>query len=266
MSLITNVFIVMAFDSNHEFADEQYEIEYDKHKLKLKAKQGIVHNLITQCLSRRNDQRKAYTAILSFLGELSWLYKMKINLLGLSASIQAPTEVGSWIDQTSYKRTGKTVLMNLQVTENDIQKLALGIYREALSSNSFFYSYFCYCKIIEILNPGRKKFSTWIIQNLSTIEESDSKFVLNDLSENKKVGNIGEYIYKQGRCAIAHADVSKQSNDEPILKPFDYEDTARVMKEMCLVKELAEIFIYKDLRVPTRKEAIEMWKKQSRKT
>lgn len=260
MRLITNTYIVMAFDSDSEFADESYEIEYDKHKLKLKTKQGIVHNLITQCLSRRNDLRNRYTTILSFLGELSWLYKMKINLLQLKSSIQAPTEIGAWVNKTRYNREKRTTLMDIQVAKNDYQKLALGLYREAISANSFFYGYFCYCKIIMMLNARQSDFANWVNTNINNLVGNDSKFILNDLRENKKVNDIGKYLYHEGRCALAHADVNKKDPDKPILKPFDYEDMKRVMKEHYLVKELAEIFINEDLKVLSWKEALAIWK------
>lgn len=265
MRLITNMFIIMAFDSNHEFADEHYEIEYDNHKLELKAQHSLVHNLVTECLTRRKDQKDAYTAMFSFLGELSWLYKMKINLLGLSANIHAPNKTGYWIDKTLYKRENKTILIDFQITKSDIQKLALGIYREGISANSVFYSYFCYCRTIMILNTHRKDFANWVNNNLVHLKQGDGKYIADDLSKNQNIDDIGLYLYEKGRCALAHADVNVNNPDKPILKPFDYEDMVRVMKELALVKELAEIFIHKDLKVLTWKEAVEEWKKRSRK-
>jgi len=264
MSIITNMFIIMAFDSDHEFADECYEIKYDKHLLELKAQRGLFHNLITECLSKHEDQRSAYNAMFSFLGELSWLYKMKINLLRLSASIHAPKKTGFCINKTSYSRENRTILINFQISENDTQKLALGIYREGISANSAFYSYFCYCKIIMILNPHRKDFANWVNGNLVCLKTRDAKYIADDLNRNKNVPDTGLYLYDKGRCALAHADVTVKNPDKPILKPFDYEDMIRVLKELALVKELAEIFIHKDLKVPTWRETVDEWHKRSR--
>ncbi len=73
MRIIAKVYILIAFDSDQDFENEEYVIPYDNYELKLRAKPGIVQNISTHCLSNRNAQREAYTAIFSFMGELSWL-------------------------------------------------------------------------------------------------------------------------------------------------------------------------------------------------
>lgn len=55
--------------------------------------------------------------------------------------------------------------------------------------------------------------------------------------------NIGHYLWVSGRCAVAHAYA------EPLVDPEDPEDSARLQKDLPLVKALAEHLIEHELGV-----------------
>ena len=61
------------------------------------------------------------------------------------------------------------------------------------------------------------------------------------LSESES--NIGHYLYDSGRCAIAHAF------SEPLVDPEDPADSARLQKDLPLVKALAQHLIESELGV-----------------
>lgn len=60
--------------------------------------------------------------------------------------------------------------------------------------------------------------------------------------------NIGEYLWKQSRNAIAHA------NTNPILDPDMPTDRAGAMKDADLMEGLAEVFSQEELGVPSQRK------------
>ena len=122
--------------------------------------------------------------------------------------------------------------------------LALGLYRQglglALDSSPF--SLLSFMKVLNILYAGGPAQVNWINTNVHAIPNwSRGKSRLDELQASGQI-DIGEYLYRQGRCAVAHANTTT-------VNPDDYVDTRRLSADLPLVKELAALFIERELRV-----------------
>ncbi|MDO8137004.1 MAG: hypothetical protein Q6354_05130, partial [Candidatus Brocadiales bacterium] len=64
---------------------------------------------------------------------------------------------------------------------------------------------------------------------------------INVLEEQEE--DVPEYLYKSGRCAVAHAYF------EPIVDPDDAKDQLRLSQDIWLIKAIAEFLIETNLKV-----------------
>jgi hypothetical protein len=128
------------------------------------------------------------------------------------------------------------------------QQLALGIYRQGVSSNSIFYGFLSYSKVINIKCSGRKAHMSWINNNIHKI---GNDHIINTINKLKKNGvmDLGELLYISGRCAIAHASLQ---SGEPIADPDSHDDQIRIARDLPIAKALAGIFIREELNIPDR--------------
>lgn len=251
--------MTICFDTTHDFCKSSYNISYDNFPIEIK--RGAVfeqHNLFIE--TQQADHNKPYEAALRFLSELAWLFNTKVNVLFYNTTSSKPQKL---VDQTRgcFNRIGNSLYLDLykQVASDDKQKLALGIYREGLSSDSSFYSFLCYFRIINMKYETGEDQIRWINTNVSTIK--DERNTVNYLS-NQKIVDIGDHLYKSGRCAVAHASLYSGAD---IADPNNFEDNKRISRELPLIKELAELLVTRELKVPTRFEALEMWREASRR-
>jgi hypothetical protein len=122
---------------------------------------------------------------------------------------------------------------------------ALAVFREALSLDSPAYRFLGLYKVLNIHFASGQKQKDWINLNLSELKESRAIERLQQLAHE---GDIGEYLYHQCRCAVAHAF------DLNVVDPDASADAHRLEKDIPLMKELAELMISKIFLVPTDSE------------
>ena len=137
----------------------------------------------------------------------------------------------------------------LQNPPNDKQKLALALYREGMSSYSYdvqFYRFLSFFKILNIKFSTGKAQIAWINGNLAKIWNLRAQERLAELQ--KTQADIGDYLWKQGRNAIAHA------NTDPILDPDLPTDRAAATRDADLMQGLAEVFIQEEMGVPSQRK------------
>lgn len=118
--------------------------------------------------------------------------------------------------------------------------LALGLFREGLTINSISMSFLSFFKILNInLKTGGQQ-KEWINRHIHHIKfpEIDR---LNHIKSN--TCDIGDYLYKQGRCSVAHAYGS------PIVHPDYFNDKQRLRNDLPLIKRIAELYIEIELGV-----------------
>jgi hypothetical protein len=119
--------------------------------------------------------------------------------------------------------------------------LALGLFREGLTLNSDPLAFLSFFKILNITLSNGPAQIEWINSNLHHIKYGRELERLNEL---KAVQNdIGNYLFVQGRCAVAHANTS------PIAHPDNYTDKRRLHDDLPVIRQLASSFIEQELGV-----------------
>lgn len=113
------------------------------------------------------------------------------------------------------------------------RSLALALYKEGRNSESVFYEFLSYWKILEVALPDKGTRWAWINTNVSRggLERQRVQEIAAQASD------IAEYLYNSGRCAIAHVF------HQPTVDPDDREDNLRISKDVRLVEELARMVI-----------------------
>lgn len=227
------MWVTLCFDSDENFVHPRYEIEYDGHTIEIiRGDHEKAHNMCTQV--GQDDYNVALEFMCRCLSEISWLYNTRMEFLTsgggghkIPVNVQGRFyRILNAIDLTDYK----------QIAFNKKQKLALGIYREAVNSKSIFYRYLSFSRIINIMHKSGWQQKEWINTNLSKIKQAE-KIV--DSLHAVGIENIGKHIYESGRCAIAHATYS--SGD--VADSDSMGDRNRLDREMNLIQELAQIYI-----------------------
>ena len=122
-------------------------------------------------------------------------------------------------------------------------KLAVALYREARSIDSIPFQFLNYFKILNIFwNDKTKKGKNELVEglraSLSDLTEKDCIKRIKEI-ENKE-GNVSDYLYKSGRCAVAHAFA------DPIVDPDDVTDLHRLSEDLWLMRTLTAHLIEKN--------------------
>jgi hypothetical protein len=129
-------------------------------------------------------------------------------------------------------------------------RLALASYREGLSVNSVPYQFFGFVKVLNLRFKGGEQ-ERWINDHLDDVREPVAIHRLGVLRTSNR--NIGKYLYRDGRCAVAHALGTRR-----VVNPDDPRDIERLREDLPLMQALARFFIESELGVNTpRKEASE---------
>lgn len=234
------MYSTICFNTDLELCDERYSLKYDEYIIEIEKWKSDTGNLlfiqwstfeITQEIGRR------------FLSEIAWLYNVKIHIL---------TYWWSWngkaifqIQPRHFYRMGNALNLSdyEQIATLDNQKLALWIFREWLSSESVFYSFLCYARIINMAWDGSKQ-KKWINDYYKKISSSPELCLY---IQEESITDIWIHIYASWRCAIAHADISQNG---VIANPDNFWDSNRIHKELIYIKELAVLYMKNVLHIP----------------
>ncbi|MDN5292264.1 MAG: hypothetical protein PWQ06_2503 [Anaerophaga sp.] len=125
-------------------------------------------------------------------------------------------------------------------------KLAVALYRDGRSLDSVPFQFLSYFKILNIIWTDSKK-------NGVNLLVAGLKSVLDDITDNDAIQRINEiqkdhgdpahYLYKSGRCAVAHAF------SDPVVDPDDIDDVHRLSKDLWLMQQVAKLAIEKQFNI-----------------
>jgi hypothetical protein len=121
--------------------------------------------------------------------------------------------------------------------------LAIALFREGMTLNSEPLAFLSFFKILNVVFPKGIAQQAWINNNLSAIRYGRAFDRLSELQAQHQ--NVGEYLYVQGRCAVAHAYSS------PVADPDNYSDRRRLRDDLPLIEAIAESCIERELGFPT---------------
>lgn len=234
--------VTICFDTRYDFVKPSYAVQYDGFDIEIKrGSETKGHELYVEVPLGKD--RDGYEAGRRLMSELSWLYKTNIEELtngtsGHKCSFNVAnmrfSRIANGINLASYR----------QVAFDYEQKLALGFYKEGISSNSNFCKFLNFYKIINIKFHSGPDQKSWINANIGRISRHRARL---QKMRKEGVSDFGDYLYNSCRCAIAHASI--QSGD-PIADVDTFDDNYRINVSLPVIQELAEVFIKHELGVP----------------
>jgi hypothetical protein len=118
---------------------------------------------------------------------------------------------------------------------NNEGRAALALYREGISLDNPFYAFLSLYKAISVIVPKGKERADWIDATLNDLDERQAKERRDALVANGV--DVGQYIWQEGRNAIAHAE------RQPYVDPDEVNDHFRLRQDVPLLKNLAELAI-----------------------
>jgi hypothetical protein len=171
---------------------------------------------------------EALTAINRFLSALSWKCDApSINNYGWAGnSMPVPVLKSKMSNGGCPLKYFPTEVYEIK---DEKAKLAIALYKEGLSLNSVPYRFLSYFKILNIFWKDNK-----IVEELrGEISKATDPESIQRIDEIKKNdGDPALYLYKSGRCAIAHA------YSDPIVDPDNVEDLRNLSKDLYLIKTI----------------------------
>jgi len=245
--------LVMAFDSEEQDPRDYLKTEYGGLTLHIKPGRGEAVSLISTFLEDNTKYADAQLIINRFLSAVAWKEGRAFVTLSGIAGGAPPTDRDKPRFNYSEGRVLRGAIISrfdfehLQNPPDEKQKLALALYREGLNSrNTQFYRFLSFFKILNIKFARGKAQVGWINANLGKIWDFIAQQRLAELQKTEP--NIGEYLWKEGRNAIAHA------NTDPILDPDIPTDRTAATRDADLMQGLAEVFIQEELGVPSQRK------------
>jgi hypothetical protein len=243
----------MAFDSVEQDPRDYIRTEYGGLTLHIKPGHGEAVSLISTFLEDNSKSLGAQLIINRFLSAMAWKEGRAFVTLGGIAGGAPPTEREKPRFNYSEGRVFRGAVISrfdfehLQNPPDDKQKLALALYREGLNSRQMqFYRLLSFFKILNIKFATGREQIDWINANLGKIWNFIAQQRLAELQQTRQ--NVGEYLWKEGRTAIAHA------NTDPILDPDIPTDRAAATRDADLIHGLAEVLIQEELGVPSQRK------------
>ena len=186
-----------------------------------------------------NDQLQELTIVNRFLSIVSWGYKDSLqNHYGWSGN-PVPVPVPA---RNLARSINRSFLIQWNPLREPKQRLAVALYREAMSVNSLPYQFLGFFKIINILHRLGPAQVGWIRATLPKLSGSKASARIEALSSSQP--DVAQYLYESGRCAVAHAFA------DPLVDPDDLVHLHRLSEDLGVAQALAEYLISNELYVP----------------
>lgn len=190
-------------------------------------------------VTKSHDDLSEMTTVNRFLSVVSWAYKESLqNEYGWSGN-PVPCAVPA---PNLARSINSCFLVRWNPLPDPRQRLAVALYREAMSVNSVPYQFLGFFKIINILYKSGSAQKTWIKATLPKLTASSVLDRLAALSKSEP--DVAQYLYESGRCAVAHAFA------DPLIDPDDLAHLRRLSTDLEVVRALAEYLIEYELDVP----------------
>lgn len=192
------------------------------------------------------DFEAGATKLSRFLSRLAWSKRGGIEehfAVGTNDS-QGPGRLGhSTFATSSWANVDPRHQLYMPCAHTERASLALALFREGMTLNSAPLSFLSFFKIVNVLFPDGLRQKAWLNENLDAVKYGQESDRLKEVATDG--ADIGDYLYKQGRCAVAHAYGS------PVADPDNYGDRSRLRNDLPLIKALAEACIERELGVLT---------------
>jgi hypothetical protein len=224
------------------------KVNFRGHVIFLAPKTSTTYPFVAVKLPPSLTYKDGQKLISHFLSSLAWVegYGIAVSYW-TGGSRPHPMGFGS----KSNVVTSQFELDYLPDTTDERRRWALAFFREGLSlRNNVAYAALSFFKIINLFADTGSKQKAWINANVDNLKVSnavkfENKKRLDEL-RNSGITDIGDYLYADGRCAIAHA------GESPTVDPENPNDLERLSKDLPLIRALAAHAIEQELGIKSR--------------
>lgn len=180
-----------------------------------------------------------------FLNALAWREQTHIREVGL--------EVTSWATHQAIQVLVNPVVDNFDSSSlvephSEAARLALAFYREGLSLQHTAFQFLSFFKVFNILNATGGPQIDWLNAHHAAVVGAKARKRVDALLANG--GDVGGYLYKSGRCAVAHAFAT------PLVDPDSVDDERRLASDLPVIRELAAHYMQSELGLPAPRRAV----------
>jgi hypothetical protein len=229
----------MAFDFRGKFFDNINEVVYDGRSFTVENGKSHESHRIWTTYRKQSELKDSFRSACRFLDELAWFRSLKISSSLCVQSNGSPR----CADRSELPRDDTIFLMPFdQLVTCNRAHLALSFYREGYVSNSPFYRFVSYFKIIELAIPDGKRRKSWI-GNALEVDQGIGRY-LHRLNQ-AGIEDVGAWLYKEGRNGLAHAGKAGMSTKDP----SDYDDWQDIVWANEIVLHLAERILIENLQI-----------------
>lgn len=209
---------------------EDVAIQYASRSFTLRPESNEFYADIITELQSIDDLVQVEGEMLRFCSMLAWVENGAVSVSSILLSSDAiPDRV------VRQQKVSLGHFPSLRTFPLDPQlQLMFALYREALSVNSPLFAFFGLFKILNTRLSGDDQ-KVWITNNLSRITDEAAQTRIAELTSNGE--DIGARMYNDLRTAVVHA--SEKHN----VDPDDPISVSRLMKDLPVMKSLAELFI-----------------------
>lgn len=244
----------IGFDNNARLCHNIYYFEYKGIRFKLIQNNPLKWKdvLLTIIEGDYKDEiiNDIYEVASEFLSALSWQNNARIKMKHLGGPSvsdsfglkNARCTCRVFPEIPIYPRSVGHDICTIPMIETEEQKIALNLYRQALSSSNIYLSFLFFW---QVLQTGEDSPSNWIN---AAFECGDLPIQLDevkniDLNEKK----LGDYLYDDCRNAIAHI---KRNRPEKVgIKLDSYIDEKRIAISTSIVKKYARFYVENKLKL-----------------
>jgi hypothetical protein len=224
--------------------NERKEVKYGDHTFVLMPETSGNSASIHLEVSRLPGE-SGMTLVNRFLSALCWKCdEPAINHYGWSGN-PIPVAVPKHQIPFGYSPTD-TFPSEIHEITDDKAKLAIALYREARSLDSVPFQFLSFFKILNIF--WKDKYVNGVNQLIDNLRKTLPLITHQDCQDRiveiqKAEGDPAEYLYKSGRCAIAHAFA------KPIVDPDDVSDLHRLSEDLWLMRNLTSFLIEREFKI-----------------
>ncbi len=180
--------------------------------------------------AHRITSQDARVEISRFASVLAWQEGAKLDIVGWSGG-NLPRQMGF------LRNRGVSDFLDgefLQVPQTETARAALAFYREGISLENPFYAFLSMYKAFSVAIPDGSRRGQWLRDHKDALKDRAAT----RLQEIEGEGHdIGDYVYTQGRNAIAHAD------REPFVNPDNTDDSFRLQRDFPVMEQFASMAI-----------------------
>ena len=233
------MWMIVTVETELEWPAEETSVSFMGHKLILRPPDGNAVADVRLQYEHPQSERQAFETICRFLTTLSWWYHRPARAR-LRIARTAPTRGGKGGYGPPVRKDYKLPTA-IQSPNDPKARIALALYREAMSVQNTSYEFLAYFKIINVCYSKGKDQIAWINSTLPLLTDTRARKRVSELASPPK--DIGNYLYDWGRCAVAHAF------SDPVVDPDNPDDVFRLSADVPVVRALAEYLIENELGV-----------------